>query len=92
MDRGRAEPGDSANRAVSEPTSQLPTVGQAAPADRTTGAVRAVGSNGVPGGGPTGAERLWRVEIACAWRRRGAFPFTWRFGAYAPTTLATGTW
>ena len=46
-----------------------------------------------PGGsGPAGAERLWRVEVARAWRRRGAFPFAWRFGDYAPTTLATGTW
>ena len=44
------------------------------------------------GSGPAGAERLWRVEVARAWRRRGAFPFTWRFGDYAPTTLATGTW
>jgi len=44
------------------------------------------------GNGPAGAERLWRVEIARAWRRRGAFPFTWRFGDFAPTTLATGTW
>ncbi len=44
------------------------------------------------GGGPAGAERLWRIEIARAWRRRGAFPFSWRFGDYAPTTLATGTW
>ena len=44
------------------------------------------------GNGPAGAERLWRVEIAHAWRRRGAFPFTWRFGDFAPTTLATGTW
>ena len=44
------------------------------------------------GSGPAGAERLWRVEVARAWRRRGAFPFAWRFGDYAPTTLATGTW
>jgi predicted pyridoxine 5'-phosphate oxidase superfamily flavin-nucleotide-binding protein len=44
------------------------------------------------GSGPAGAERLWRVEIARAWRRRGAFPFAWRFGDFAPTTLATGTW
>ena len=44
------------------------------------------------GSGPAGTERLWRVEIARAWRRRGAFPFTWRFGDFAPTTLATGTW
>jgi len=42
--------------------------------------------------GPAGAERLWRIEIARAWRRRGAFPFTWRFGEYAPSTQATGTW
>jgi predicted pyridoxine 5'-phosphate oxidase superfamily flavin-nucleotide-binding protein len=44
------------------------------------------------GRGPAGAERLWRVEIERAWRRCGAFPFTWTFGAFAPTTLATGTW
>jgi predicted pyridoxine 5'-phosphate oxidase superfamily flavin-nucleotide-binding protein len=44
------------------------------------------------GSGPAGAERLWRVEVTRAWRRRGAFPFAWRFGDFAPTTLATGTW
>ena len=44
------------------------------------------------GSGPTGAERLWRVEVTRAWRRRRAFPFAWTFGDYAPTTLATGTW
>lgn len=44
------------------------------------------------GSGPAGAERLWRVDVMRAWRRRGAFPFAWRFGDYAPTTLATGTW
>ena len=45
-----------------------------------------------PGGGPAGAERLWRVKIERAWRRRGAFPFTWTFGDYAATTLRTGVW
>jgi predicted pyridoxine 5'-phosphate oxidase superfamily flavin-nucleotide-binding protein len=44
------------------------------------------------GSGPAGAERLWRVDVTHAWRRRDAFPFAWRFGDYAPTTLATGTW
>lgn len=44
------------------------------------------------GNGPSGAERLWRVSVERAWRRRGAFPFAWRFGDYAPSTLATGTW
>lgn len=44
------------------------------------------------GNGPAGAERLWRIEVTRAWRRRGAFPFAWRFGDYAPSTLATGTW
>ena len=44
------------------------------------------------GTGPAGAERLWRVEVTRAWRRRGAFPFAWHFGDFAPTTLATGTW
>jgi predicted pyridoxine 5'-phosphate oxidase superfamily flavin-nucleotide-binding protein len=45
-----------------------------------------------PAGGPAGAERLWRLRVERAWRRRGAFPFAWTFGAYAPTTLATGVW
>ena len=38
---------------------------------------------------PAGVERLWRVEIEQGWRREGALPFTWTFGDYAPTTLAT---
>jgi predicted pyridoxine 5'-phosphate oxidase superfamily flavin-nucleotide-binding protein len=45
-----------------------------------------------PAQGPAGAERLWRLEVEQAWRRRGAFPFGWTFGTFAPTTLATGTW
>jgi predicted pyridoxine 5'-phosphate oxidase superfamily flavin-nucleotide-binding protein len=45
-----------------------------------------------PPAAPAGAERLWRVEIERGWRRRGAFPFAWRFGDWAPTTLATGVW
>lgn len=46
-----------------------------------------------PGGtGPAGAEQLWRVKVERGWRRRGAFPFAWTFGDYAPTTLKTGTW
>jgi uncharacterized protein len=42
--------------------------------------------------GPQGAERLWRIKVERGWRRRGAFPFTWTFGDYAPTTLKTGVW
>jgi len=42
--------------------------------------------------GPEGAERVWRVKVERGWRRRGAFPFTWTFGDYAPTTLRTGVW
>ena len=45
-----------------------------------------------PQGAPVGAERSWRLRVERAWRRRAALPFTWRFGDYAPTTLATGTW
>ncbi|MDP2333300.1 MAG: pyridoxamine 5'-phosphate oxidase family protein [Reyranella sp.] len=46
-----------------------------------------------PGGaGPAGTERLWRVEVEHGWRRRAAFPFSWTFGDYAPTTLRTGAW
>ena len=46
-----------------------------------------------PGGvQPEGTERLWRMKVERGWRRRGAFPFAWTFGDYAPTTLRTGTW
>jgi predicted pyridoxine 5'-phosphate oxidase superfamily flavin-nucleotide-binding protein len=45
-----------------------------------------------PASAPSGAERLWRVEIERGWRRRAAFPFVWTFGDYAPTTLASGVW
>lgn len=39
-----------------------------------------------------GAQRSWRLAITRAWRRAGALPFSWTFGDYAPTTLATGSW
>lgn len=42
--------------------------------------------------GVAGAERLWQIDVERLWRRRDVFPFRWRFGDYAPTTLATGTW
>jgi hypothetical protein len=45
-----------------------------------------------PDGGPAGTERLWRLKVERAWRRRAAFPFAWTFGDYAPTTLRTGAW
>jgi hypothetical protein len=41
---------------------------------------------------PTGAQRLWRVDVLRSWWRRGVLPFTWKFDAFAPTTLATGVW
>ena len=45
-----------------------------------------------PAGGPAGAERLWRLEVERAWRRRHALPLSWSFIDYAPTTLASGVW
>ncbi len=41
-----------------------------------------------------GAERVWRVRVEQAWRRRGALPWRWRwrFRDSAPTTVRTGTW
>ncbi len=39
-----------------------------------------------------GAQRSWQLRVERAVRRSGALPFTWTFGDYAPTTLATGTW
>jgi len=35
--------------------------------------------------------RHWRLAVERGWRRPAALPFDWRFGEYAPTTLATGT-
>lgn len=42
--------------------------------------------------GPQGAQRTWRLAVERAWRHPDAPPFSWTFGDYAPTTLATGTW
>ncbi|MBV8915740.1 MAG: pyridoxamine 5'-phosphate oxidase family protein [Acetobacteraceae bacterium] len=39
-----------------------------------------------------GAERLWRLRVTAAWRRRRALPLRWRFGALAPQNERTGTW
>ena len=39
-----------------------------------------------------GAQRSWRLRLESAVRRRDAFPFSWTFGDYAPTTRATGAW
>ncbi|MGD0432667.1 MAG: pyridoxamine 5'-phosphate oxidase family protein [Acetobacteraceae bacterium] len=33
---------------------------------------------------PAGAQRSWRVDVARFWRSRGALPFVWEFGEYAP--------
>ena len=38
-----------------------------------------------------GAERLWRVRARRAVRRPGALALRWRFGDYAPTSLAAGS-
>jgi predicted pyridoxine 5'-phosphate oxidase superfamily flavin-nucleotide-binding protein len=42
--------------------------------------------------GFAGAERLWRLHVVRAWRRRAAVPLRWAFRDYAPTTARTGTW
>jgi predicted pyridoxine 5'-phosphate oxidase superfamily flavin-nucleotide-binding protein len=39
-----------------------------------------------------GAERLWRVRVQRAWRRRGALKLRWDFHDFSPTTIATGSW
>jgi predicted pyridoxine 5'-phosphate oxidase superfamily flavin-nucleotide-binding protein len=33
-------------------------------------------------------QRRWRVAVERGWRRPAALPFDWRFGDFAPTTLA----
>jgi predicted pyridoxine 5'-phosphate oxidase superfamily flavin-nucleotide-binding protein len=47
---------------------------------------------GAVDGQPEGTRRSWRLLIERGWYRRGALPFDWTFGDYAPTTLATGRW
>lgn len=42
--------------------------------------------------GFAGAERLWRVRVTAAWRRRGALGLRWAFRGYAPTTERSGGW
>ncbi|MBN8892273.1 MAG: pyridoxamine 5'-phosphate oxidase [Rhodospirillales bacterium 70-18] len=39
-----------------------------------------------------GAERVWHLDIAAAWRRRTAVPLRWGAAQPAPTTLQTGVW
>ena len=39
-----------------------------------------------------GAERLWRLRVTAAWRRRAALPLRWTFGALSPQSERTGVW
>lgn len=39
-----------------------------------------------------GAERLWRVRVTAAWRRRAALPLRWSFGSLSPQAERTGVW
>jgi predicted pyridoxine 5'-phosphate oxidase superfamily flavin-nucleotide-binding protein len=41
---------------------------------------------------PQGTQRVWRCMIERAWRQPQRLPFSWQFGDYAATTLATGAW
>jgi uncharacterized protein len=40
----------------------------------------------------TGAERLWRFQVARGWRRKAASPLRWAFVDYSRTTVQTGAW
>lgn len=39
-----------------------------------------------------GAERLWRVRVTRAWRRRDAVPFRWELRRLSPGVARTGVW
>jgi hypothetical protein len=39
-----------------------------------------------------GAERLWRVAVTRAWRRRGAVPLRWSLQTLSPSVAPTGSW
>ena len=39
-----------------------------------------------------GAERLWRLHVTKAWRRRAALPLRWTLRALSPGVARTGSW
>jgi uncharacterized protein len=39
-----------------------------------------------------GAERLWRLNVTRAWRRRGALPLRWSLQMLSPSVARTGSW
>jgi len=39
-----------------------------------------------------GAERLWRLRVTRAWRRRAALPLRWSLRMLSPGVARTGTW
>jgi predicted pyridoxine 5'-phosphate oxidase superfamily flavin-nucleotide-binding protein len=39
-----------------------------------------------------GAERLWRLHVTRAWRRRGALPLRWSLRMLSPGVARTGSW
>jgi len=39
-----------------------------------------------------GAERLWRFEVVCGWRRHAASALKWSFIDYSPATRSMGSW
>ena len=39
-----------------------------------------------------GAERLWRLQVTAVVRRPAALALRWRFDAFSPNSLMTGTW
>lgn len=42
--------------------------------------------------GFAGAERMWRLKVENAWRRRAAVPLRWTFVEASPVNARTGTW
>jgi hypothetical protein len=39
-----------------------------------------------------GAERLWRLRVTRAWRRRDALPLRWSLRMLSPGVARTGAW
>jgi hypothetical protein len=39
-----------------------------------------------------GAERIWRLRVTHAWRRRGALPLRWSLRMLSPGVVRTGSW
>ncbi len=56
------------------------------------GAVEVLWDADVEQTGLAGAQRMWRLRVDAAWRRRAAVPLRWDYVSQSPVSAATGVW